>query len=94
MLRGASAFLTDAAPSDGDIGGVINLVPKRAPSETLTRLTAGFSSDSWISAAADIARRFGPDDRFGIRVNAANRSGKSGVNSEDSKLTVGLVGVD
>lgn len=94
VLRGASAFLTGATPGGGGIGGVINLVPKRAPIDALTRLSAGFSSDSTVSAAADIARRFGPDDQFGIRVNAANRSGESGVDGEDSKLTVGSLGLD
>jgi len=94
VLRGASAFLTGATPSGGGIGGVINLVPKRAPSEPLTRLTGGFSSDSGVSAAADIARRFGPDDSMGIRINAANRSGESGVDGESNKLTVGSIGLD
>lgn len=94
VLRGASAFLTGATPSGGGIGGVINLVPKRAPNEALTRLTGGFSSDSTVSGAADIARRFGPEDRMGIRVNAAHRSGDSGVDAESSKLTLGSIGLD
>ncbi|MFQ6691078.1 TonB-dependent receptor plug domain-containing protein, partial [Bordetella pertussis] len=56
VLRGASAFLTGAPPSGGGIGGVINLVPKRAPNEPLTRFSAGYGSDSVLEASADIGR--------------------------------------
>ncbi|MGE8618402.1 MAG: TonB-dependent receptor plug domain-containing protein, partial [Achromobacter spanius] len=44
VLRGATAFLTGATPGGGGIGGVINLVPKRAPNEPLTRVTTGVAS--------------------------------------------------
>ena len=48
VLRGASAFLNGANPGGGGIGGAINLLPKRAPNEALTRVTAGLGSgDQW-----------------------------------------------
>ena len=59
VLRGASTFLTGAVPNGGGIGGVINLVPKRAPNEPLTRLTTGISSGGQYQISTDIARRFG-----------------------------------
>ena len=40
VLRGASAFLNGATPGGG-VGGAINLLPKRAPNEPLTRVTTG-----------------------------------------------------
>lgn len=43
--------------------GSINVVPKHAPSEALTTLTLGADRGGQGQAAADIARRFGPDYR-------------------------------
>ena len=94
VLRGASAFLTGAAPSGGGIGGVINLLPKRAPNEDLTRLTTGWTSDSQGQVSADIARRFGPEGRLGVRINAAASTGETGVDDERKRLGVGSLGVD
>jgi hypothetical protein len=44
VLRGASAFLTGANPGGGGIGGAINLLPKRAPNEPLTRVSVGLAA--------------------------------------------------
>ena len=41
-------------------------------------------------AAADIARRFGPDQSTGIRVNAARRDGGTGVDNEKREARRGL----
>ncbi|MCH3810770.1 TonB-dependent siderophore receptor, partial [Campylobacter jejuni] len=41
VLRGASTFLTGASPGGDGIGGTVNLVPKRAPNDPLTRFTTG-----------------------------------------------------
>ncbi len=60
VLRGASAFLTGATPGNGGIGGVVNLLPKRAPNEPLTRVTAGLGTGGQGNVAVDIARRLGP----------------------------------
>ncbi|MBN3269035.1 TonB-dependent siderophore receptor [Bordetella bronchiseptica] len=94
VLRGASAFLTGAPPSGGGIGGVINLVPKRAPNEPLTRFSAGYGSDSVLEASADIGRRFGPDDSVGIRINAAQRGGETTIDDERTRTTVFALGLD
>ena len=94
VLRGASAFLNGASPGGGGIGGSVNLVPKRAPNEPLTRLTLGIDTDGFASAAADVARRMGPDDSLGVRVNVARRKGGSGVQGEDSELGLVAVGAD
>ncbi len=41
VFRGANTFLNGAAPGGSGIGGAINILPKRAPNEPLTRLTLG-----------------------------------------------------
>lgn len=94
VLRGASAFLTGANPGGGGLGGAINLLPKRAPNEALSRVTVGTGSGGQAQAAADIARRFGPDGATGIRVNAARRQGGTGIDREDAELSLAAVGLD
>ena len=94
VLRGASAFLTGAAPAGGGIGGNINLLPKRAPNEAITQVTAGVSSGSQAYVATDLARRFGPDQSTGIRINAAHRDGGTGVDDERVKLDLLSIGLD
>jgi iron complex outermembrane receptor protein len=94
VLRGASAFLNGATPSGGGIGGNINLLPKRAPNEALTEVSLGFATGSQAYAATDIARRFGPDQSLGIRLNAAHRDGGTGVDGERVKLDLFSVGLD
>ncbi|MCP2936287.1 TonB-dependent siderophore receptor, partial [Salmonella enterica subsp. enterica serovar Typhimurium] len=62
VLRGANTFVNGAAPggtAGSGIGGSINLVPKRAPNEDLTRLTYGLQTGGQDYLAADVARRFG-----------------------------------
>ena len=94
VLRGASAFLIGANPGGGGIGGAVNLLPKRAPNEPLTRLTAGIDSGGQASVATDIARRFGPDQATGIRLNAALKDGDTAVDNEKAKLGLLALGLD
>ncbi|MBE7367115.1 TonB-dependent receptor [Ramlibacter pallidus] len=94
VLRGASAFLTGANPGGGGLGGAVNLLPKRAPADPLTRVTVGAASGGQGQVAADIARRFGPDGATGIRVNAAYRDGGTAVDEERARLGVVAVGLD
>jgi len=94
VLRGASSFLSGATPGGGGLGGAINLVPKRAPNEPLTRVTAGLSSGSHKNIAADVARRFGPNQSTGVRVNAALRDGGTAVDGENAELGLLSVGMD
>lgn len=94
VLRGASAFLTGANPGGGGLGGAINLLPKRAPNEALTRVTAGTGSGGFGSTAVDIGRRFGPEQRLGLRLNAAYRDGDTAVDDESAKLGLVSLGAD
>lgn len=94
VLRGPSAFLNGSAPGGDGIGGSVNLSPKRAGNEPLTQITLGGATGSEFYGAADISRRFGPDDSTGIRVNAAHREGGTGVDNEGVNLDVASVGLD
>lgn len=94
VFRGANTFLNGAAPGGSGIGGAINLLPKRAPNDPLTQVTAGIESGGQVYGAVDIARRFGPDQSTGIRFNAARRDGETSVDNEKRELSVLAVGVD
>jgi len=94
VLRGASTFLTGANPNEGGPGGSINLLPKRAPNEPLTRVTAAVASGGQYTLSTDVARRFGPDQSTGVRVNLAGRTGGTAVDDEKGKLGLAAVGVD
>ncbi|MBS68036.1 MAG: TonB-dependent siderophore receptor [Pseudomonas sp.] len=94
VFRGASAFLNGAAPGGTGIGGAINILPKRAPNEPLTRLTLGAENGGHGIVATDIARRFGEDNRFGVRLNAAKRAGETTVEDEDRTLDMFALGLD
>ena len=94
VFHGATAFLNGAAPGGSGVGGAFNLMPKRAPDAPLNRLTAGWTGDDEIYGAADLARRFGDDDAYGLRLNLAGRSGQGGVENESADLRVVGLGLD
>ena len=94
VLRGASSFLNGANPGGGGLGGAINLLPKRAPNEPLSRVGFGVGSGGHTDISADIARRFGPDGNTGIRVNVASHNGGTAVDDEKAKLGLAAVGLD
>lgn len=94
VFRGASAFLNGAAPGGTGLGGAINLLPKRAPNEPLTRMTVGANSGGQGTVSADLGRRFGEGNQFGIRLNAAKRAGETGVEDENQTLDMFALGLD
>jgi len=94
VFRGATAFLNGAAPGGSGVGGAVNLTPKRAGSEPLTRLTAGWEGGDELYAAADVSRRFGQDDAWGLRLNVASRDGESAVEGEEREMRVVGLGLD
>lgn len=81
VINGASAFLNGAAPGGSGVGGSVNIIPKRADRE-LNRVTLGYTSDSHFSGAFDVARRFGENDEWGVRVNGGARRGDIAIDDE------------
>ncbi len=76
VLKGPSAMLTGLPPGDA-IGGSINIVPKRAPDDGLTQLTANYLSSGQVGGHIDVARRFGEKKEFGVRFNGGFRAGQN-----------------
>jgi iron complex outermembrane recepter protein len=94
VFRGANAFINGAAPGGSSIGGAVNLVPKRAPDEPLTRVTTGFENRGHGYVALDVGRRFGMGNSTGIRVNALRRDGETSIRDQERELTVFSFGLD
>lgn len=94
VFHGATAFLNGAAPGGSGVGGAFNLMPKRAPVDPLNRLTLGLEGESETYLAADVARRFGEDDEYGVRLNLARRDGEGGVEAQQRELDVVGLGLD
>jgi len=93
ILKGPSAML-NGMPPIGVIGGTVNIVPKRAPDESLTQITANYISDAQFGGHLDIARRFGEDKQFGARFNAVYRGGQTSVQYNSDERALAVLGLD
>jgi len=91
VLKGPSNFVNGGI---GRVGGTINLIPKRAADEPLTRLTTGYRSDSQLWTHADVGRRFGEGDEWGIRANGSFRGGETTLDHNDTRIGVASLGID
>ena len=93
VLKGPSALL-NGMPPGGSVGGSVNLVPKRAGDEPLTRLTGTFLSDSQFGGHLDVGRRFGENKQFGIRFNGVYRDGDGAIDHQKPKAELTSLGLD
>ncbi len=72
----ATAFSEAAA-------GTVNLTSKAATSEGNSDLKISYRGGSSMQEAIDIGRRFGENDRYGIRITASNISGDTAIDGEN-----------
>lgn len=93
VLKGPGAMMMGLPPA-GDVGGAINLVPKRAGKDPLTRVTTTWSDKSNVGVHADVARRFGPEQRLGVRVNGVLSGGETWLDHQTKKREIGHLALD
>lgn len=93
VFRGTSGLLYGMSLG-GAVGGVINVVPKRATDDPITRLTTTYSSDSNLGAHVDIGRRFGENNEFGLRVNALKSHGDTALDGQTEDRRLGSIALD
>lgn len=93
VLKGPAALLYGMSPNSG-VGGVVNIVPKRAYGKDSTRFTADYASDSQAGGHVDVSRRFGSDRQFGIRFNGLHRQGGTPLDNQSSRADVGALSMD
>jgi len=93
VLKGPGALMYGISPNSG-VGGVINIVPKRPLDVDLTRFTGSYASDSEVGGHLDVSRRFGPENRFGVRFNAGLQGGDTAVDDQERALNIGAIALD
>jgi len=93
VLKGPGALL-NGMPPGGAIGGSINIVPKRAGDVPLTQFTTSYVSRGQFIEHADIGRRFGQDNAFGMRVNGVYSKGDTAVVGNRTEFGLFTVGLD
>ncbi|WP_165491634.1 TonB-dependent receptor [Stutzerimonas kirkiae] len=93
VFKGPAAMLFGISPF-GAVGGAINIVPKRAGEEPLARLTSSYESDARLGLALDLGRRFGAEQRLGVRINAAWADGETGVEDQEKLRRFFSLGMD
>lgn len=91
VLLGPTAL---ALGGTGRVGGTINLIPKRASDEPLTRLTTGWMSDSQIWTHLDMGRRYGENGEWGVRGNLSYRNGDTALEHNSNEIGVATLGLD
>lgn len=84
-LKGSSAlYYGFTSPA-----GIINMVTKRARDKPIDQFTLSTDSNGQVVGALDVGRRFGEDNRYGLRVNVA--SGKLQAAADDQSGSRSLV---
>ena len=91
VLLGPTALLSGGT---GRVGGTINLVPKRAYDEPLTRVTTSYFSDAQFGTHLDVGRRFGTFKEWGVRFNGAYRNGDTPLDKNAIEVGVAALGID
>lgn len=90
VLTGPSSVLS----GNLGMGGTVNVIPKRAPDETLIRLTPSYSSASNFGGHADVGIRFGANKEFGARFNGVYRDGETAVKDISDERGLAVLGLD
>ncbi|PIF77713.1 iron complex outermembrane receptor protein [Variovorax sp. 54] len=93
VVKGPAALLYGMSPNGG-LGGVINIVPKRALPQDLTRFTIDHAGSSQVGEHIDFSRRFGKGREWGIRFNGLHREGKTPLDNQSSRTDIGFLAID
>jgi iron complex outermembrane receptor protein len=93
ILKGPSQLINGISPR-GSVGGGINVVPKRAGDKPITEFTGSYAADSQVGGAADIGRRFGDENQFGLRFNGVRQSGDSEWDQQSVDREMAVLGLD
>lgn len=93
ILKGPTQLINGISPR-GSVGGGINVVPKRATDKPITEFTGSYASDSQVGGAVDIGRRFGEDNKFGVRLNAVKQSGDTEWDHQSVDREMAVLGLD
>uniref|UniRef100_E6VNP4 TonB-dependent siderophore receptor n=1 Tax=Rhodopseudomonas palustris (strain DX-1) TaxID=652103 RepID=E6VNP4_RHOPX len=91
ILKGPSALLSGGTAR---VGGTINMIPKRAGDEPLTRLTTSWMSNTQFWNHIDVGRRYGEFKEWGVRFNGSYRNGDTPLDLNSAEVGVAALGLD
>lgn len=94
VFKGPNAFVNGVSPTGTGLGGGVNLQPKRAGDVPTRRFTQDISTDGRMGSHFDLGQRFGPDNRFGARLNLSQREGETAVDDQDQRTKLFIAGLD
>lgn len=93
VLKGPNAMV-NGMPPGGSVGGSINVIPKRAADQNLTRLTTSFASGEQLGVAVDVGRRFGEKKEWGVRFNGSYRDGEASIDDGNARQRFAALALD
>ncbi|BBH33545.1 TonB-dependent receptor [Pseudomonas sp. St290] len=93
ILKGPSQLINGISPR-GSVGGGINVVPKRATDKPITSFTGNYASNNQLGGAVDVGRRFGEDNKFGIRFNGVKQAGDTEWDHQSVDREMAVLGLD
>ena len=93
VLKGPTALLGGMSPG-GSVGGTINLVPKRAEDQPLTRVSLDWTDRSQVGTHLDTGRRFGEGNAFGVRFNGVYRNGDTAIDHQSREFPLMSLALD
>lgn len=93
VLKGPAALLGGMAPNSG-VGGVINIVPKRAGDEDLNRVSADYGLGEQAGGNVDFGRRFGDENQVGVRFNGGYHNGDTYLDHQEREASLGALALD
>lgn len=93
IVKGPSQLINGISPR-GSVGGGINVVPKRATDKDVNSFTGTWASDSQAGGAVDVGRRFGEDNKFGLRFNGVKQAGDTEWDHQRVDREMAVLGLD
>ncbi|MGM9571177.1 MAG: TonB-dependent receptor [bacterium] len=78
VIEGPSTGITGTS-YNAKAGGTININSKKALDDPINKVRLSWYSDNAYEEAVDLGRRFGKDNRYGVRINASNVNGDRGI---------------
>ncbi len=88
------AMTTNVATSSESAGGFVNMVSAKAPENDLAKVGVTFSGRGAMTETIDMSHRFGDSKKWGIRINALNKSGETAIPDEEKEQKNIFINVD
>ena len=93
IISGPSLGL-NATPLSEAAAGTVNIQSKAATSDGNANLKVAYRGGSSMQEAIDVGRRFGENDRYGVRITASNINGDTAMDGENLEQQAFSINID